>query len=180
MLARDEAASLDSARRKAAARLRAKAPAQWPDDQQILDALSAYRTLFGAPGQAPGQGSRWHAALEAMRFMAAFRPELGESPAGPALPQQALRVLLYSEDPDAPLHRLLEAGVRHRLRRASLHRSSGAHVVVDVLLVASDDLLIEFWPLPPSLRGVTLSVSPLAEPLPRIGLRRAERMAGAR
>jgi hypothetical protein len=178
LLARDEAATLDSARRKAAARLGLKSPSQLPDDRLILDALGAYRALFCAPE--PPAAPRWQAALEAMRFMADFRPELTETPSGPCLPQQALSVLLYCEDPDAPLHRLLEAGLRHRIRRDALYRGDAGRVVVDVLRVDRDHLPVEFWPLPPSLRGVALGVSPHGEPLPRISLRRAEGLAGAR
>lgn len=170
LLARDEAPTLDAARRKAALRLGARDPAQLPSDAQVQAALHAYRELFGtATAESPAERSR--VAAEVMRFMADFRPELAESPGQPTVhPDQPLRILLYSEDPDAPLHRLLDEGIRHRLRRDRLFRGDHSAASVDVLVVDQGRLPVELWTLSPRLRGTPLQDSPLGDPLPRIRL----------
>lgn len=175
LLAHDEAASVDAARRKAAARIGIKDPAQLPDDQTIRAALATYRALFGEQLHAPAAGAaeaseqRLELAIDAMHFMREFEPELAE--ADPALGAgQALRILIYSEDPDAPLHRLLDAGRRHRLRRERLIESGRSSITVDVLEVRVEEQALEFWPLPVALRGRILADTPHSDPLRRQSL----------
>lgn len=181
LLATDEAASVDAARRKAAARIGIKDAAQLPDDAAIRAALAAYRALFSPPTSDPApepeeaSAQRLALAVDAMRFMREFLPELAEHDA--ALPDhQALRILVYSEDPDAPLHRLLDAGRRHRVRRERLIEGAGRQpLAVDVLEVAVERERVEFWPLPPRLRGARLADSVLGEPIRRHALAAVQR-----
>ena len=171
LLARQESPSLDAARRKAAARLGARSRADWPDDARIVAALQAYRTLFGGADDPTMVAERLALAEQAMRFMADFAPELAESAEQAADPAEApLRILLYSEDPDGPLHRLMEAGMHFTQRRSRLLRGPGERVEVDVLVVRDQGLEVAFWPLQPNLRGAALSDSPLGDPLSRLGL----------
>ncbi|GIX34558.1 MAG: hypothetical protein KatS3mg126_0337 [Lysobacteraceae bacterium] len=166
LLARDEAATVDAARRKAARRLGVARPAELPTDAAIHEALRAYRALFGDPHR-ESAAERLREALEAMRWMSAFGPELAE-PLDPASPGSgAIRILLYCDDPDAPLQRLMEAGMRWRQRRARLHGPRERVVTVDVLSVYAGMQEFEFWPLPRTLRGTPLRDAPLGDPLPR-------------
>lgn len=170
LLARGEAVSLDAARRKAAARLGARGSAELPSDAQVQAALHAYRDLFGSAAEA-STAERGRVATEAMRFMADFGPEWAELPGHSTVqPDQPLRILLYSEDPDAPLHRLLDDGIRYRLRRDRLFRADHSAEPVDILVVDQDRLPVEFWTLAPRLRGTPLQDSPLGDPLPRTRL----------
>lgn len=170
LLARNEAATLDAARRKAGSRLGATRPAQLPDDAAIRAALDRYRTLFGVPSEAPGP--RLQLAADAMAFMRGMQPELAEALDGTNVDASApLRILLYADDPDAALHRLLDAGRRHRIRRSRLLHGAREAVEVDVLEVDVDGTQVEFWPLRPALRHQPLQDAAHGAPLPRHRLR---------
>lgn len=180
LLARDEASSVDHARRKAAARIGGKDPAQLPDDASIKAALTAYQSLFGGSREASVcTPQRLALAVDAMDFMRAFSPELAE-PDPPLADEAPLRILVYSEDPDAPLHHVLESGRRHRLRRDRLIEAGAAGVPVDVLELSAEPFMVEFWPLPASLRGRPLADSALGDPLQRRSRVAVQRLLQAR
>lgn len=178
LLARGEAASLDAARRRVGGRIGVRDAAQLPGDAQISEALRAYRTLFGAPEAAPS-ARRLALATDAMRLMEAFSPELVEDTLPiPGPDERALRILVYSEDPDAPLHSLLETRRRYRVRRDRLLGPGQRVVDVDVLAVPGEPLAVEFWPLPEQLHGTPLRDSALGDPLSRRSLAQVLRLNG--
>ncbi|MCK7594552.1 hypothetical protein [Pseudomarimonas salicorniae] len=177
LVARDEAASIDAARRKAARRLGIRDSALLPDDGMVREELSAYRGLFG--GEARSDPARLQLALDAMEFMRQFQPELAEDPDLPLTQADlALRILLYSEDPDAPVQHLLSAGRRHRIRRARLLKARRDPLDVDVIEVTVEAERVEFWPLPARMRGEPLFDAALGEPLPRTRLARLRAREG--
>jgi len=178
LLAREEASTPDRARRKAAQRLGYAAPSLWPSEAEVQQALRDYQRVFGEPTDLPTLERLLDAATEALAHFADFDPEVCSGIAGqPPRRERQIQLLLYSDDPDAPLHRLLEAGLAHRTRRGSLHAEGLGVLQVDHLEVAVGGVEFRLSPLPRRLRGLRLRPRPDAEPLPRLG---ATRLAALR
>lgn len=169
LLARDEAAGLPQARRKAAQRLGIGDPAQMPADGEIREALLAYQRVFGEPADLPPLATLQQAAAEALAHFAEFDPDLcGGLAEQPPRRERQVQLLLYSDDPDAPLHRLLDAGLAHRVSRGSLHAEGLGVLQVDHLDVRAGEIEFRLTPLPPRCRGRRLRHSADGDPLPRV------------
>lgn len=180
LLAREEAASPDRARRKAAQRLGYDLPALLPSEAEVLQALRDYQRVFGEAADLPDLEHLQRAATEALAHFADFDPELCSGIAEePPRRERQIQLLLYSDDPDAPLHRLLDAGLAHRTRRGSLHAEGLGTLQVDHLDVAVGEVEFRLTTLPRRCRTLRLRSRADGEPLPRIGAARwqARRMA---
>jgi hypothetical protein len=170
LLARDEAAGAEQARRKAARRLGIDEPALWPSEAEVQQALRDYQRLFGESAELPALAVLEAAADAALTHFAEFEPELcGGLAEAPPRRERVVQLLLYAEDPDAPLHRLLEAGLAHRVRRGSLLADGLGLLQVDHLDLRVGEVAFRLTPLPPRCRAVRLRARADAEPLPRIG-----------
>lgn len=173
LLAREEAASPDRARRKAAQRLGFDLPALLPSEAEVLQALRDYQRVFGEAPDLPPLELLERAAGEALAHFSDFDPEVCSGIAeAPPRRERQIQLLLYSDDPDAPLHRLLEAGLAHRTLRGSLHAEGLGRLAVDHLDVVVGGVEFRLTPLPPRCRTRKLRLRAEGEPLPRIGVAR--------
>lgn len=170
MLARGEASSGERARRKAARKLGIDEPSLQPSDAEVAEALRDYQRLFGEADDLPSLAQLEQAAGEALQHFAGFTPELcGGLAEQPPRREPVIHLLLYVDDPDAPLHRLLEEGIPHRVRRGSLYADGLGALSVDHLELTAGGVDILLTPLPLRCRGAALRRSVHAEPLPRVG-----------
>jgi hypothetical protein len=180
LLAREEAASPDRARRKAAQRLGYDLPALLPSEAEVLQALRDYQRVFGEAADLPALEDLQRAASEALAHFADFDPELCSGLAEePPRRERRIQLLLYSDDPDAPLHRLLEAGLAHRTRRGSLHAEGLGTLQVDHLDVAVGGVEFRLTPLPRRCRALRLRARAGGEVLPRVGSARWQARSAA-
>ena len=76
LLAEEGVADFRTAKRKAALRLAVTDKGLLPDNREIEQALLDYQRLFQADSQSRRLRELREAALEAMRFLARFRPKL--------------------------------------------------------------------------------------------------------
>lgn len=182
LLAREEAVNPDRARRKAAQRLGVDLPALLPSEAEVLQALRDYQRVFGEAPDLPALEHLARAASGALTHFSDFDPEVCSGIAeDPPRRERQIQLLLYSDDPDAPLHRLLEAGLAHRTVRGSLHAEGLGRLQVDHLDVVVGGVEFRLTPLPRRCRGLRLRQRAEGAPLPRIGAARWQaRSAAAR
>lgn len=101
--------------RKAAERLGVRDEAAWPRADEVEAALREHQRLFRGPAQQQALELRRRAALQAMRFFAAFEPRLvGGVLDGTADEHSAVELMLFSDDPDAVIRALHEHDIPHR------------------------------------------------------------------
>ena len=121
LLANDESADLQSARRKAAARYHAHDRRQWPDLLEIEAALADYQRLFQAQQQPRELTRLRQTAMEAMEQLAAFAPRLtGAVLRGTATADSPLRPLLFAETPEQVQWYLQEQRIPYQLDQETL------------------------------------------------------------
>jgi hypothetical protein len=133
-----------AAKHKAAERLGASTRGGLPSNSQIEQALKEWQFLYG------GEAHRAHlrllreAALEAMEFLAPFRPRL----VGPVLEGTAdefSRICLhvYDEDPDSVVRFLMERGIPFDQERRRIRWHDGSWRELDVLVVEAGEHTVE-------------------------------------
>jgi len=155
--ARDAAHAL----RKAAERLGIRDPRAGPQREEIDAALREQQRLFAGDRQPAALHRLRLAALEALLHFRQFRPELfGAVLDGTADDGSPVQLLLYDDDPDAPLRLLLDAGTRYRLQRMVLHADRRTAFTVDALRVETNSVEFVLHPLPGHCRNLPLRWSP--------------------
>lgn len=113
LLATGEQPDADRARRKAAQQLGLGRHEELPSAAQVHEAAQAYRRLFASVDDGARLHRQREAALEAMRFFAAFDPRLvGEVLRGDAGARAAICLHLHAEHPDDVATFLLDQGIR--------------------------------------------------------------------
>lgn len=128
LLATGEQPDADCARRKAAQRLGLGRNEELPSAAQVQEAAQAYRRLFASGDGGAGLRRQREAALEAMRFFAAFDPRLvGQLLQDGASHRAAVCLHLHAEHPDDVATFLLDQGIpaqrgQRSLRLARAHR----------------------------------------------------------
>lgn len=144
---------------------------QWPEPAEILTALRDYQRLFRGSEQATYLGARRAAAIEAMRFLVAFRPRLtGAVLEGTADAHSAVRLHLHGDDPDAVLRFLHEHGIAHRVGERRIHLDPQRPVPVPFVGFVADGIDFELWLLPTASERQTPLASDGRTPLHRAGL----------
>lgn len=133
-----------AAKHKAAERLGASTRGSLPSNTQIEQALKEWQTLYGGEEQREHLAALRHAAVQAMKFLAPFRPRL----VGPVLEGTAdefSRVCLhvYDEDPDAVVRYLMEHGVPFDQERRRIRWHDGGWREIDALVVEAGDDTVE-------------------------------------
>lgn len=144
---------------------------QWPESDEILAALRDYQRLFRGEEQSAHLHTRREAAIEAMRFFAAFRPYLvGTTLEGTADAHSAVQLHLHNDDPDAVLLFLQEQGIKHRIDERRIHLDTQRIAFVPHISFDADDIGFELWVLP----ALSQRQAPLAAdgrtPIRRAGL----------
>jgi len=163
---------LDHARRKAALRLGIHDESRWPRQAQVEAALREQQRLFDVGSQPEALRLRRESALQAMRFLHAFKPRLvGAVLAGTADANSPVVLHLHCDDADAVQRFLHEqqipAEARTRGVRIDAHASPQR---VPAWEFAADGIAFELVVLPEdALRNPPLSAED-GKPLPRAGL----------
>lgn len=138
------------AKLKAAERLGILDTQALPRNQEIEQALREHQRLFLGDSQPQLLRQRREAALDAMRFLAAFEPRLvGAVLEGTADAHSAVCLHVYSDDPEAVMFYLREHGVPFdtQVRRLRYGRDED-QPEYQVLLFAADELPFDLTVLP--------------------------------
>ncbi len=152
LLARDECADYQGARRKAAARLGCRDHRQLPDNREIEAALLAYQRLFSAESQQQVLVALRQLALEAMQHLARFDPRLiGAVASGTATASTPLQLYLFADAPEEVVFYLEEQRIPYQQRTVRLCYAGG---------VVRNRPLFAFMA---GAHGVELTVLPLTE-----------------
>ncbi len=137
------------AKLKAAERLGILDAQSLPRNLEIEQALREHQRLFLADSQPQLLRQRREAAVEAMRFLAAFEPRLvGAVLEGTADAHSAVCLHVYSDDPEAVGLYLREHGVPIETQIRRLRYSRDEQPEYPVLLFAADGLPFDLTVLP--------------------------------
>jgi hypothetical protein len=137
------------AKLKAAERLGILDSQALPRNLEIEQALREHQRLFLADSQPQLLRQRREAAVEAMRFLAAFEPRLvGSVLEGTADAHSAVCLHVYSDDPEAVGLYLRERGVPIETQVRRLRYSRDDQPEYPVLLFAADELSFDLTVLP--------------------------------
>lgn len=137
------------AKLKAAERLGILDTQALPRNQEIEQALREHQRLFLGDSQPQLLRQRREAAVEAMRFLAAFEPRLvGSVLDGTADAHSAVCLHVYSDDPDAVALYLRERGVPIETQVRRLRYGRDEQPEYPVLLFAADELPFDLTVLP--------------------------------
>ena len=137
------------AKLKAAERLGILDAQSLPRNLEIEQALREHQRLFLADSQPQLLRQRREAAVEAMRFLAAFEPRLvGAVLEGTADTHSAVCLHVYSDDPEAVGLYLHEHGVPIETQVRRLRYSRDEQPEYPVLLFAADGLPFDLTVLP--------------------------------
>ena len=133
-----------AAKQKAAQRLGASTRGGLPSNAQIEQALKDWQTLYGGEEHAQRLRDLREAALDAMGFLAAYRPRL----VGPVLEGTAdefSRICLhvYDDDPDSVVRFLMEHGIAFEQERRRIRWHDGGWRDLDVLVVEAGEHTVE-------------------------------------
>ncbi|KZC19086.1 MULTISPECIES: hypothetical protein [Rhodanobacter] len=137
------------AKLKAAERLGILDNQALPRNLEVEQALREHQRLFLADSQPQLLRQRREAAVEAMRFLAAFEPRLvGSVLEGTADAHSAVCLHVYSDDPEAVGLYLRERGVPIETQVRRLRYSRDDQPEYPVLLFAADELPFDLTVLP--------------------------------
>lgn len=169
-----------AAKHKAAERLGASTRGGLPSNSQIEQALKEWQFLYGGDAHRQHLQALREAALEAMHFLAPFRPRL----VGPVLEGTAdefSRICLhvYDEDPDSVVRFLMEHGIPFEQERRRIRWHDGGWRELDVLVVEAGEHTVEMS-LMIGRDALQAPPSPVdGQPLRRAGLRELQAMLAA-
>ncbi len=154
LMAEQGIAEPERARRKVAERAGIADKRRWPSNEEVQEALLAYRRLFWRPEQTAAVDRQRQQALAAMRHFHRFRPRLIGSLAtdypDPSLP---VRLLLAAEAVDEVVLELLNQGIRWRERQETRRFADGSRGFLPVLSFLAGDTPIELLVLPRTARS---------------------------
>jgi hypothetical protein len=137
------------AKLKAAERLGILETQALPRNLEIEPALREHQRLFLADSQPQLLRQRREAAVDAMRFLAAFEPRLvGAVLEGTADAHSAVCLHVYSDDPEAVVLYLRENGVPIETQVRRLRYGRDEQPEYPVLLFAADELPFDLTVLP--------------------------------
>ena len=167
------------AKLKAAERLGILDTQSLPRNLEIEQALREHQRLFLGDSQPQLLRQRREAAVEAMRFLAAFDPRLvGAVLEGTADAHSAVCLHVYSDDPEAVVLYLREHGVPIDTQVRRLRYSRDDQPEYPVLLFAADELPFDLTVLPrDALRQAPLDRAD-DRPMRRASLAQVEMLLG--
>jgi hypothetical protein len=165
------------ARRKALRRLGIADAHDLPGEAEIADAVAEHQRLFGGAALGDRLRAQREAALDAMRFLAAFEPRLvDEVLEGTAGPHTPIRLLLHADDETALLDALATRGLRWDQGHRRYALAGGTQHDATVLALRAGEQPFELVVLP----TVALRHPPLRaadrDPLPRVGIEALRRL----
>ncbi len=167
------------AKLKAAERLGIVEAQALPRNLEIEQALREHQRLFLADSQPQSLRQRREAAVEAMRFLAAFEPRLvGAVLEGTADAHSAVCLHVFSDDPEAVGLYLREHGVPIETQVRRLRNNRDDQPEYPVLLFAADELPFDLTVLPrDALRQAPLDRTD-DRPMRRAALAQVEMLLG--
>jgi hypothetical protein len=137
------------AKLKAAERLGVPDTQALPRNHEIEHALRERQRIFQADRQPQALHARREAAVEAMRFLAAFEPRLvGAVLEGTADEHSAVCLHVFNDDADAVALFLREHGVPLQMQTRRLRITRDGQTEFPVLLFAADELSFDLTVLP--------------------------------
>lgn len=133
-----------TAKRKAALRLAVDDKAALPDNVEIERAVIEHQRLFHTERQAARLRGLRETALEAMRFLASFRPKLvGAVLNGTAGSHSDVQLHLFADTPKDVLMFLMEHRIPLETSERRLKLNNGDHVFLPVFRFGAGDTLID-------------------------------------
>lgn len=149
LLAEGAAATLASARQKAAERLGVSDSRALPSNQEITEALADYQRLFGGEQFERRLTQLRRTALSAMRLLEGFSPRLvGPVLSGTAGAEAHVTLHLFCDQTESVGLFLLERGIPHRLRERSLGSEPGLAASHPVYAFLAGDIAVELVVFP--------------------------------
>ena len=122
---------------------------QWPEADEIREALRDYQRLFRGSEQATHLETRRQAAREAMQFLAPFHPCLtGPVLDGTADAHSPVQLHLHSDDSETVLLFLERHGIAHHTGERRIHLPPHGVLAVPHLSFEADGIGFELWILP--------------------------------
>ncbi len=160
-----------AARRKAALRLAINDRTILPDNIAIEQAMLDRQRLFHADRQTIHLRGLRETALDAMRFLARFRPRLvGSVLSGAASPHASIQLHLFADSPEEIALFLLECGIPFETDEHRLNMASGARVCLPVFRFTAGEARIDLT-IFGSLAEREAPLSPVnGRPMQRVGL----------
>lgn len=133
-----------TAKQKAAQRLGSTNRQALPSNVEVEAALREWQRLFGGEALSAHLTALRKLALEAMVFFKPFRPRL----VGPVLEGTAdefsrVCLHLFTDDPDAPVHFLMNEGIPFEQERRCIRWHRDSAMEVDALVLDKDGQLID-------------------------------------
>lgn len=133
-----------TAKRKAAVRLMIDDKAALPDNAQIEQAVLEHQRLFHAERQVDRLRELRQTALEAMSFLARFRPKLvGSVLSGTAGSHSDIQLHLFADTPKDVLLFLMEHHIPLETSERRLKLNNGDRVILPVFGFRAGDTLID-------------------------------------
>lgn len=135
--------------RKAASRLGIRDRAAWPDDAEVVDALSEHQRLFRGEARTDALSARRRAAIEAMRFFAVFHPRLtGTVLDGTADVHSAVCLHLHADDAESVDRFLMEHRIPATVRSRRIYKPGGGGIEAPLHGFQADGIEFELTVLP--------------------------------
>lgn len=132
------------AKRKAALRLGISDKAALPDNMQIQQALIDYQQFFKAASHETHLRTLRKTALEAMHFLARFRPKLvGAVLVGTAGPHADIQLHLFAHTPEDVLMFLMDHSIPLESATRRLKAGNGVYTSLPMYRFIADDIGIE-------------------------------------
>ncbi|MCX7563076.1 hypothetical protein OS176_05880 [Xanthomonadaceae bacterium XH05] len=143
----------------------------WPEPREILAALREYQRLFRGSAQATQLDARRATALDAMRFLASYRPRLvGAVLEGTADAHSPVQLHLHCDEPEAVMGFLQDQGISHQTSERRVQLDPQRSATVPHLSFVADSIEIELWLLPAECERHTPLAGDGRTPIPRAAL----------
>ena len=144
LIAEEGVQDFGAARRKAALRLAVGNRAVLPDNVEIEQALLDRQRLFDADRQAIRLRGLRETALDAMRFLARFRPRLvGSVLSGAVGPHAGVHLHLFADSPEEITLFLMERRIPFETAEHRLKMASGVQVCLPVLRFTAGETRVD-------------------------------------
>ena len=154
MLANQESADFQSARRKAAARLGCKDQRCFPDNTEVDAALREYQQLFKRETQPETLQKLRHQAIEAMQLLDTFSPRLtGSVLKGTADTNSPVQLYLFADTPEQLTLYLMEKQIPFQQEEIKMKHAGGETKAHPLFAFQAGDTEFELILLSPVYRA---------------------------
>ena len=135
-----------NAKQKAAQRLGADSRKGLPSNAEVAAALKDYLELFGGHEREQAVQQLLETALQAMRWLQPLSPRLsGAVVDGLADRHSPLQIHVFSDDPDAPLHFLMQRNMPYEQGQKRIRWYEDQYRDIATLNFHAGDIKVELW-----------------------------------